>query len=361
MAVTTTSSAAPVTGRPSWLCADQAARERMLDMEARVRPYRQRTFAILAVAIASAAPWIGWWPLLFLIPSTIFFAAADRALHRATRPELVMFAAWVGSEITIAGAVAIAGGPRVAALCWLAIPVLTLTSRFSTRGVVAGVVIAAALVLVVGFGVDAHAVIDTPELVTAPLALVLCAAVLTTPLAHSDIQHRSDAVIDQLTGMLNRNALSVRIHELAQQSEITGEPVGVIVGDLDRFKDVNDTRGHATGDAVLKEVAYLLRKQLRAFDLAYRLGGEEFLILVPGSGLEQTAELAERLRAAVADERLASGVPITMSFGVGASQDRRFDYTDVFARADAALYAAKRSGRNRVCLSDQPHAIDLAA
>src|SRR5665811_643861 len=187
----------------------------------------------------------------------------------------------------IAGAVSLEGGPRAMALSWLAIPVITLSSRFSMRGVVAGVSIASALVLAVAFGVDAHAVLSNPELAIAPLALILCVAVLSTPLMRSDIQHRSDAVIDQLTGMLNRKALSVRVHELAQQSEITAEPVGVIVADLDHFKDVNDTRGHSIGDAVLRDVAYLLRKQLRAFDLAYRLGGEEFLILVPGSDMEQ--------------------------------------------------------------------------
>ena len=78
----------------------------------------------------------------------------------------------------------------------------------------------------------------------------------------------------------------------------------MIVGDLDHFKMINDTHGHPVGDSVLKDVAYLLRKQLRAFDLAYRLGGEEFLILLPGSDLERTVELAERLRERVAAEPL---------------------------------------------------------
>jgi diguanylate cyclase (GGDEF)-like protein len=338
--------------RSSWLCRDDADRERMLDMEDRVRPCRQRAFAILAVAIVSVAPWLGWWPLLFLIPAAAFFAAADHFLKRVARPELVMFAAWICSELTIAGAVSLEGGARVVALSWLAIPVITLSSRFSTRGVVAGVVIAAALVLAVGFGIAPHAVLQSPELVIAPLALVLCVAVLSTPLMHSDIQHRSDAVIDQLTGMLNRKALGVRTHELSQQSEVTGEPVGVIVADLDHFKRINDTHGHSTGDMVLKEVAYILRKQLRAFDLAYRLGGEEFLILVPGSDLEHTAELAERLREAIAADAVGGGLAVTASLGVGASQqNERFDYPEVFAVADAALYRAKRSGRNRVCVA----------
>ncbi len=332
----------------------------MLDMEERVRPCRQRALAILALAIASVAPWMGWWPLLFLIPSAAFFATADHFLTRVARPELVMFAAWIGSELTIAGAVSLEGGPRVVALSWLAIPVITLSSRFSTRGVVAGVAIASALVFAVGFGTAPHTVLNSPELVIAPLALVLCVAVLSTPLMHSDIQHRSDAVIDPLTGMLNRLALGARTHELAQQSAVTGEPVGVIVADLDRFKRVNDTRGHSAGDAVLKEVAYLLRKQLRAFDLAYRLGGEEFLILVPGSDLERTAELAERLREGIAAAPLGEGLSVTISLGVGASErDQRFDYASAFADADAALYRAKRNGRNRVCVASQlDHAAD---
>jgi diguanylate cyclase (GGDEF)-like protein len=349
--------AARKSAQTSWLCRDDFDRERMIDMEQRVQPVRRRTFVILAVSIAAVAPWIGWWPLLFLIPVSAFFSAADLLMPRINRPEHLMFAAWIGSELAIAGAVSLEGGPRVAALSWLAIPVITLSSRFSMRGVIAGVAIAWALTLAVAFGVDAAYVIHDPESVIAPLALILAVAVLSTPLMRSDIQHRNDAVIDQLTGMLNRKALGVRVHELAQQSEITGETVGVIVADLDHFKHVNDTRGHTVGDAVLKEVAYLLRKQLRAFDLAYRLGGEEFLILVPGSDLEHAAGLAERLREAVSAEEVVGGVTVTMSVGVACSvQSERFDYPTVFARADAALYRAKDLGRDQVCLDGLPEA-----
>jgi diguanylate cyclase (GGDEF)-like protein len=330
----------------------------MLDMEERVRPARRKTFAILAAAIACAGPWVGWWPLLFLVPAVAFFAAADSLLPRVERPELVMFAAWLGCELAIAGALALEGGSRVTGLSWLAIPVITLSSRFSTRGLIAGVAIASSLVLAVAFGVHTGEAVHSPQLVIAPFSLVLCVAVLSTPLMHSDIQHRSDAVIDQLTGMLNRKALGARTHELAQQSAVTGEPIGVIVADLDHFKSINDTRGHSVGDRVLKEVAYLLRKQLRAFDLAYRLGGEEFLILVPGSDLKRTADLAERLRAGIAVRPVGGGLAVTMSVGVGASaQSERFDYDTVFASADAALYEAKRSGRNRVCVAQPGSAI----
>jgi diguanylate cyclase (GGDEF)-like protein len=101
---------------------------------------------------------------------------------------------------------------------------------------------------------------------------------------------------------------------------------------------------------------------LRAFDLAYRLGGEEFLILVPGSDLGRTIELAERLRDGIADEELSEGVAVTMSLGVAASDQREpFDYAAVFARADAALYRAKRGGRNRVCADAEPAGVAAVA
>ena len=78
-------------------------------MDARVRPYRQKTFVILGVAILGSAAWTGWWPVLFIVPSVVFFATADHLLPRVARPEVVMFTAWVGSELMIAGAVALAG------------------------------------------------------------------------------------------------------------------------------------------------------------------------------------------------------------------------------------------------------------
>jgi diguanylate cyclase (GGDEF)-like protein len=341
-----------VQGKLSWLCRDDFDRERLLDMEHRIAPARRRTFAILFVAIVAAGPWLGWSPLLFLVPAIAFFASADRLTPRAARPELIMFAAWLGSETMVAGAVWVQGGARVSAIAWLAIPVVTLPSRFSMRGVVAGATIACALVLVVAFGEDAAAVVANPTLLIAPLALILCVAVLSTPMMRSEIQHRNDSVIDQLTGMLNRKALAVRTNELALQSEVAGEPVGLIVADLDHFKHINDTHGHAVGDVVLREVAYLLRKHLRAFDLAYRLGGEEFLILLPGSDLEKTAELAASLREGVSGEIIAGGLSVTISLGVAASaRGTRFDYEAVFAEADAALYRAKRTGRNRVELA----------
>src|SRR5271155_3778820 len=141
----------------SWLCRDDFDRQRLLDMEERVRPARQKTFAILTLALIATGPWLGWWPLLCLVPGAGCFAFADTLMPRVARPEYVMFGAWMVSEIVLAGAVALNGGPRVPTLSWIAIPVITLSSRFSLRGVAVGVVFSVGLVLVVAFGVDAQA------------------------------------------------------------------------------------------------------------------------------------------------------------------------------------------------------------
>jgi diguanylate cyclase (GGDEF)-like protein len=333
----------------SWLISDVMDRERMLDMDRLVAPVRQKSFAVIAIALLLCGPWLGWWTILLLGVAGVLFRVADQVIERVSQPEYLLFAAWAGSQIMIELAVALTGGPRSPAMAWFAIPIVTLSARFPTRGVILGLGVTVVLMVAVAFGVDAQAVIDSPPLLIMPLALTIAVAILSTALMRSDVVHRSEAVIDQLTGMLNRNSLNDRTFELAQQSERTGHPIGLIVGDLDHFKNVNDTHGHATGDAVLQDVAYLLRKQLRAFDLAYRIGGEEFLVLLPGSDVEQTAEMAERLRRGIEADTVGGGLRVTMSFGVAASRrDTAFDFKAICAEADAALYEAKRGGRNAV-------------
>jgi diguanylate cyclase (GGDEF)-like protein len=333
----------------SWLCRDDMDRARLLDMEQRLRPVRAVAIGVLALALLAAAPWIGLWTLVPLVFAAGLFEFAHRRLDRAERPEFLMFAAWAGSEVTIAAAVAIAGGPHVATLSWLAIPVVTLSSRFSISGVYAGVGIALALLYAVAFIGDAQEVIDDPVLVFAPTSLIIAIAVLSTALMRSDVENRGAAVVDPLTGMLNRKALSDRAAEVAEQSEVTGQPVGLIIADVDHFKKVNDSHGHQAGDIVLKEAAYVMRKQLRAFDLVYRIGGEEFVVLLPGAGLEEGVEIAEVLRSTIEETRFTGGHEVRMSFGVAASRSgTRFEHQTVFNAADRALYEAKKAGRNRV-------------
>jgi len=321
----------------------------MLDMDRRLQPVRRAALAVLAVALVIMGPWVGWWTFAPLLVAGGLFTVADRMIDRVDHPEYLLFASWAGSQTMIAGSVLLSGGAASPALAWLAIPVVTLGARFSTRGVALGVALTLALLLAVTFGSDASGVIHDPELLVGALALVIAVAILSSALMRSDIEHRSEAVVDPLTGMLNRKALENRVEELRQQALITGAPVGLILLDIDHFKRVNDTVGHAVGDAVLRDVAYIIRKEMRAFELAYRIGGEEFLVLLPGARESQGARLADQVRRTVASSRFASEVSITISCGVASSAaNNPLDFDQLFASADGALYGAKRGGRNRV-------------
>jgi diguanylate cyclase (GGDEF)-like protein len=332
----------------SRLIRDGVDRERMLDMDRRLRPVRRSSLIVLGLALVASGPWLGWWTLVPLLAASALFSFADRRVAAMDRPEYALFAAWVGSEVMIAASLALTGGPTAPMMCWLAIPMVTLVARFSDRGIALGLAATVALLLGVSFGVDTAAVVADPALVIAPLALIIVVTMFAMTLMRSDAEHRDRALLDPLTAMLNRTALAGRVDELAQQSAITGEPVGMVLADIDHFKAVNDHHGHAVGDAVLRHVAYTIRGQLRAFDLAYRIGGEEFLLLLPGASAGETAGLAEQIRTAIEGESIAD-VSVTVSCGVaGSPTGSAFDYDAVFRACDGALYKAKGGGRNRV-------------
>jgi diguanylate cyclase (GGDEF)-like protein len=169
--------------------------------------------------------------------------------------------------------------------------------------------------------------------------------------ARSQALHR-DAHEDPLTGLSNRRQVDQDLPQLIEQARERAQPLQVAVLDVDWFKLVNDQHGHAVGDEVLRQVAGILRDRLRARDLAARLGGEEFLIVLVDA-LPQTArEICERLRAAVQAHdwaRLAPGLAVTVSIGLADLRPEDADAGTVLQRADEALYRAKNDGRNRVC------------
>jgi diguanylate cyclase (GGDEF)-like protein len=153
-----------------------------------------------------------------------------------------------------------------------------------------------------------------------------------------------------------RQCEEVLASELARVERFGGH-VSIVVADLDWFKDVNDRYGHPAGDAVLREFAQLLQETLRDVDLAGRWGGEEFLLILPGSDLAGGAQVAERIRTALAGRILLSidgtPIPITASFGVAATPPAT-TAAELFAAADGALYEAKRAGKNRVETAREP-------
>src|SRR4051812_13368598 len=247
-------------------------------MDERLQKPRAAAFGVLGLATLSTAPVDGLWPVGLLIVAILGFALVSMIERRISAPEYAILASWGFAQLIIGFAIAMTGGSESHAISWLIVPIVTLPARFGIRGVAAGV----AFTTTIGVGVtllitpfdDAPAIYGTVY----PLAALIAVALLSTALMRSDLEHRTEAIIDGLTGMLNRRALGHRLDELEAQSKITRQPIAVIAGDLDHFKRVNDEHGHATGDAVLVDVAYRLRKEMRAFDLAYRIGGEEFLI-----------------------------------------------------------------------------------
>ena len=338
---------AATTHNATWLCPTAASRDRMLDMDARLRVPRAMAFGVIGLTLLGASAYYGVWPILLLGLTVVGFAITTRIQHRLAAPEYATFAAWVVAEGAIVAAVALTGGSQSHAISWVIIPIITLPARFGLRPVSVGVAATAVALLCVLLLAPTREIGGEVLGVIFPLAALAAIAILSTALMRSDLEHRTEAIIDGLTGMLNRRSLEHRLSELSAQAAVTRLPVAVIAGDLDHFKRVNDEHGHATGDAVLVDVAYRLRKRLRAFDLAYRSGGEEFLVLLPGATPTEAATIAEELRAAIAAAPIA-GIDITMTFGVAGSGEGDFDGRAVVAAADAALYAAKAAGRDRV-------------
>lgn len=164
------------------------------------------------------------------------------------------------------------------------------------------------------------------------------------------------AQTDSLTGLLNRRAVSEQAPAMLEKAARLEVPVGAILLDIDHFKMVNDLYGHAGGDAVLRRVGMALSGVVRPGDLLARYGGEEFLILAPGLDEEGARELAERMRVHLAAQDMRQNGPaITGSFGVACRKsDSDCDWEALVARADSALYRAKRLGRNRVCTETSP-------
>jgi len=155
---------------------------------------------------------------------------------------------------------------------------------------------------------------------------------------------------DYLTGLTNRRKATEVIATEIRRCQRYGGTFTVILMDIDRFKEINDTHGHAIGDRVLQETAKLLRRTIRDSDSAGRWGGEEFLVVCPQTDLEGASALAEKLRSAYADAELLAAIRKTASFGV-ACYHADDTVEALVGRADRALYASKEAGRNRVELA----------
>lgn len=171
------------------------------------------------------------------------------------------------------------------------------------------------------------------------------------------------AQIDGLTGLYNRAFFDARIKEEIDRARRYGNPLAIVIFDVDRFKRLNDTYGHSFGDVVLAEVAETARLVARASDVVARYGGEEFVIILPEQDLDGARSVAERVREGIAELELAHNgerAPVTASFGVSSTVEIGYDSVQALVNsADKALYAAKEGGRNRVCIAQPDPCCEL--
>ena len=158
---------------------------------------------------------------------------------------------------------------------------------------------------------------------------------------------------DRLTGIHNRRAILETLEQEIARAERDGTALGLGMLDIDHFKDVNDTCGHAAGDAVLCEVVRRIETVLRPYDTLGRFGGDEFLLVVPGVDSEELSEVCERIRRVVVSSPIeTSGHAFALTVSLGAALSRLESPDRLIARADHALYAAKDEGRDRVVIAD---------
>jgi diguanylate cyclase (GGDEF)-like protein len=161
------------------------------------------------------------------------------------------------------------------------------------------------------------------------------------------------AMLDELTGLANNRLFGARLEECLTASRRTGRPVSLLLVDMDRFKDINDTHGHQVGDLALKTAASVIRASVRASDVAARIGGEEFAVILPETATKEAAEVARRVLSGLrgAKVRLVDGATVNLSASIGlsggipAGGESGFA---LFAQADKALYKAKETGRDRL-------------
>ena len=181
----------------------------------------------------------------------------------------------------------------------------------------------------------------------AGLVLIIDATDIQSQLEHRSEVFRSLATTDELTGLYNRHSLDARIDSETERSARYGEPLSIIMMDVDHFKRVNDTWGHDAGDEVLKRIAAIVVELVREPDSVYRWGGEEIIVLAPHTPLDGAVTLAEKLRKAIAAEAFPKAGTVTASFGAaeflpGEGVERWFK------RVDQAMYRAKNTGRDKV-------------
>lgn len=334
--------------RPSTLSSPELDRLRLLERELRLRGVRRG--AELLVIAGLAAIGLAGDAGQAAIAAIALVLLASGMEHQAQRSAVP--SAWLALQelLGLAGVclvIAATGGLTSPALLLLA-PAAALTGARRQGGALAiSLLVALAAVAGACTLADAAAPTAAAAVAIAGAAGAIAVALIASHLAHADRGVRADAILDPLTGLLNHGALDARMIELRGQAALDDRPISIVLSDLDALAQINAVHGVEVGDAVLTGAAEAMRRSLRTFELLYRLGGDEFLLVLPGASPREAARLAERLRDAVATAH-PHGHSVTASFGVAGGPGATLQFGALLAEADVALYEAKAAGGDTV-------------
>lgn len=331
----------------TWLVGTEEDRRRIRDTERAVTRARVISIGAIVLSLPLFVEDYGWWILGVGLAFFAYSRMVDRLYRTSEYGDVWMMSLTLVTQVMFTGCAMITGGPASPAVLWLVIVMILLPCRYGRNGIVVGSAWTFLCLLVVSFSQGWVAWTQAYELSVVTFTTGISCLAYGVALRSGDITQRRAAVLDPLTGLLNRAKLDERFEEVRQVAVARGRTVGLLVCDLDHFKAVNDHHGHAAGDAVLVATAYELRRVLAGHELVYRLGGEEFAVILEDTDLASATAHAELVRAAIVAAR-PGGVEVTTSVGVVVGDPAELEFGELFNAADAALYRAKHAGRNRV-------------
>jgi diguanylate cyclase (GGDEF)-like protein len=320
---------------------------RLAELSPGLQGARRKMALCVCVGVLSTAPWEGWVPAISFAVLAGPLMFMNRRMDRTGHPERMALGVQLLILILVLVGITATGGVASPYLPWIALPVMVAAARFRTRAFAACAVVAGSNTAVVLLASSAHALTTNPSPAIVLVVLLAAVVILQQPVRDVEERLREDVVLDALTGLFNRHGLERRFEEIAVQARRLNAPVSVILFDIDHFKAVNDTHGHAAGDDVLVAVTEILRGSLRSFELLYRLGGDELLLLLPSASSNDAARIAEDARRSVQNGHPA-GFEVTVSLGFCTAYGEQIGLDEMYASADRALYSAKRNGRNTV-------------
>jgi len=325
--------------------ADRAQIDETIRRSRIMAPVQRAGLIAMVLPLVVCVRWIGWAPIIALSAGMLTFLVMKQEAVRRMLGGWSVVLVWVLGEAAVFAAVVLGRGPTEYLTPMLGIPTILASVIWPPRFVRLGGVLTGILVLVAGAVTEGWRVIDDYPAFLLPAVMVTACTLLTLVAREAEDESQFQLQTDALTGTPNRFALTAALRHL--ESRDAGAPYAVSVVDIDHFKEVNDTAGHAEGDRVLQHVARVLRDAVGDDGTVYRYGGEEFVILTVGAAAHEAARVAERVRATVAATPVA-GRRLTVSVGVAPHDDEVDDFRRRFEAADTALYHAKAAGRDRV-------------